>query len=446
MTNATHLELEFEWLLRVLNARIAEHFQETVEEPIAEVLEMAPLLDGPSSPYSRFVNEYDLGPEERVVLLTGLAPYVQPQLLDIFSTIKRENGREITEFGGLRLSDQSLFLPTVETVLFILSGNDLERRFRYQEYFTAHHPFIHRAILNIETGGRNSQYVTTAVLRPTDEVIEQFTFGKSQPPVFGSNFPAKRLHTKMEWEDLVLEQQIVEQIEEVKSWIEHSDKIMDEWGMRNRLMPGFRSLFYGPPGTGKTLTAALLGKMTGREVYRIDLSQVVSKYIGETEKNLGRVFDRAEYKNWILFFDEADALFGKRSQIKDAHDRFANQEVSFLLQRIEDYDGIIILASNAKDNIDEAFSRRFQSVVNFPMPKAPERYHLWEKAFPDALHFEEGLSLDNLSKKFELAGGSIMNVVRYSVLMAAKEGSTTIRALHLETGIRREMRKFGRIM
>jgi SpoVK/Ycf46/Vps4 family AAA+-type ATPase len=169
-------------------------------------------------------------------------------------------------------------------------------------------------------------------------------------------------------------------LEELRNWIKYGDTILHEWKMADRLKPGYRALFYGPPGTGKTLTAALLGQETGRDVYRIDLSLVVSKYIGETEKNLEKVFTMAQERKWILFFDEADALFGKRGKVKDAHDRFANQEVSYLLQRVEDFDGIVILASNDKDNIDTAFNRRFQAVVHFPMPGAAERQQLCSTA------------------------------------------------------------------
>jgi SpoVK/Ycf46/Vps4 family AAA+-type ATPase len=151
--------------------------------------------------------------------------------------------------------------------------------------------------------------------------------------------------------------------------IRQGDVLMNQWNMRHKLRPGCRALFFGPPGTGKTLTATVLGKATGRQVYKVDLSMVVSKYIGETEKNLAGPFDRAEHKDWILFFDEADALFGKRTQVRDAHDRYANQEVSFLLQRIETYHGLVILASNLASHVDEAFARRFGHLVHFPMPR-----------------------------------------------------------------------------
>jgi SpoVK/Ycf46/Vps4 family AAA+-type ATPase len=173
----------------------------------------------------------------------------------------------------------------------------------------------------------------------------------------------------MDWDDLVLHPATLAQIRDIQNWVTHNVQVMGEWGLGRRVKPGYRALFYGPPGTGKTLTATLLGKHTGRSVFRTDLSRVVSKYIGETEQNLARLFDRAESKDWILFFDEADALFGKRTEIRDAHDKYANQQAAYLLQRIETFDGLVILATNQRNNIDEAFMRRFQSVIHFPMPR-----------------------------------------------------------------------------
>src|SRR5206468_6990848 len=157
---------------------------------------------------------------------------------------------------------------------------------------------------------------------------------------------------------------------ELESWLLYNEQLVNEWKMEDRLKKGYRTLFYGPTGTGKTFTAGLLGKQVKKDVYKIDLSMVVSKYIGETEKNLELLFARAEDKGWILFFDEADALFGKRTSVKDAHDKYANQEVSYLLQRIEDYNGLVILATNMKSNIDPAFIRRFNSIIHFSPPQA----------------------------------------------------------------------------
>ena len=221
---------------------------------------------------------------------------------------------------------------------------------------------------------------------------------------------------------------------------------MNNWGFNKKLKPGYKSLFYGPPGTGKTLVACLIGKLCGMDVYKIDLSMVVSKYIGETEKNLEQVFKMAENKNWVLFFDEADALFGKRSGVSSSNDRYANQETAYLLQRIEDFDGVVILATNLKNNIDEAFARRFQSLIYFPVPQQEERFRLWEQSFSPSTVLEEGLNLKQLARKYELSGGMIMNVIRYCSLMALKRNENIIRLADAERGIQKEMIKEGRVI
>jgi len=181
--------------------------------------------------------------------------------------------------------------------------------------------------------------------------------------------------------------------------------------MQKKLKPGFRVLFYGEPGTGKTLAASLLGKYIQRPVFRVDVSMLVSKYIGETEKQLAKLFDKAENKNWILFFDEADAVFGKRTNVRDAHDKYANQEVSYLLQRIETFSGLIILASNFKNNMDKAFTRRFHSCIKFGNPKYEERLRIWQQNLPEQLQLE-GISLEQIANRYELTGSNIMNVIQ----------------------------------
>jgi SpoVK/Ycf46/Vps4 family AAA+-type ATPase len=173
------------------------------------------------------------------------------------------------------------------------------------------------------------------------------------------------LDTERSWQELALDKETLTQVEEIKNRLKQSASVKRGKSLARKLKPGYRVLFYGPGGTGKTSTAALIGKELNKEVYKIDLSQVVSKYIGETEKNLELVFASAKDKDWILFFDEADALFGKRTDVKDAHDRYANQEVSYLLQRMEEYNGLTILATNMKSNIDPAFTRRFNSIIRF---------------------------------------------------------------------------------
>ena len=235
---------------------------------------------------------------------------------------------------------------------------------------------------------------------------------------------------------MVVDYQVASELDEICTWIKSEKIIMDDWGLSKFLKAGYRSLFYGPPGTGKTLAATLLGKKNGMDVYRVDLSMIVSKYIGETEKNLAHVFDLAENRNWILFFDEADALFGKRTSTNTSNDRHANQEVAYLLQRIEDFPGIIILATNLRSNIDEAFSRRFQSVIYFPMPTEELRAELWRKMLPAQWLGGNADELIAIAAETELSGGAIANVVRGCAIALAKENKWSVdilkRALNRE--------------
>jgi SpoVK/Ycf46/Vps4 family AAA+-type ATPase len=283
-----------------------------------------------------------------------------------------------------------------------------------------------------------------APLRISHDQLGLVMTGQRPRPALGVEFPAQRIETTLEWDDLVLHPSTQRQIEEIQTFLRHGDTLMHDWGMANRLRPGHRALFYGPPGTGKTMSAALLGKLADREVYRIDLSLVISKFIGETEKNLARVFDRAQQRGWILLFDEADALFGKRSSTRDAHDRYANQEVAYLLQRIEVFDGISILASNLRDNLDDAFTRRFESVVYFPLPRPVERLRLWSRGFSPRARLHRDVDLDALAREHELSGGSIMNVIRQVSLQAIAAGEREITRDDLQQAVRRELAKESR--
>lgn len=277
------------------------------------------------------------------------------------------------------------------------------------------------------------------------DYAERFISGKVRAPRLSLRFPAQRLETAMEWDDLVLSARTLAEVRELENWVCHGDVLMKQWNMSRKLRPGCRVLFFGPPGTGKTMTATLLGKATGREVYKVDLSMVISKYIGETEKNLAGLFDKAENKGWILFFDEADALFGKRTQVRDAHDRYANQEVSFLLQRIETYDGLVILASNLANHVDEAFARRFEQLVHFPMPRQIERRLIWQNGLPPQVSLEPGTDLAQIAGRYELSGGMIMNVIRYASLQAIARGTQVLLHQDLLDGIRREFAKENRL-
>lgn len=286
----------------------------------------------------------------------------------------------------------------------------------------------------------------TGILTVSEEYLARFTHGQVPKPVFGKNFPAQLIETPLEWTGLVLNAQTRRQIQEIETWIEHGDTLRHDWGMNKKIRPGFRALFHGRPGTGKKTTACLLGKATGREVYRVNLPMVISKYIGETEKNLAKVFQQAEHKGWILFFDEADALFGKRSKTKSAQNRFANQEVAYLLQRIETFDGIVILVSNDKDNIDEVFTRRFEAIIEFPIPSPEERLRIWQNSLFSQAQLAPEVDLKEIAQRFELSGGAISNVVRHASLEALRQGTNVIAFHDLQQGVRRELVKEGKLL
>ncbi|MCB0618323.1 MAG: ATP-binding protein [Saprospiraceae bacterium] len=440
--NARCLQKEFAWFRQVLEVRFYLYFQQPTEyQHVGEV--PPPDLDDDPSLYAKVVQHYQLSLAERLTLLLALAPHLAPQALDLFFTKNSLYDRGYTEFGGLVGQAHSGFLPTAETVLFLLAGDDLEQRLQLLSLFDEDHFFKRHNIVSLVAEKPGEPYLSSA-LKISQEYLTYFTSGRAYRPTYNTNFPAKRIETELDWNDLVLAPFVLHEVGELKAWIHHHETIRKDWGLGDRIKPGYRALFYGPPGTGKTLTASLLGKSTQLDVYRIDLSQVVSKYIGETEKNLAGIFDQAENKNWILFFDEADALFGKRTSTKDAHDRYANQEVAYLLQRIEDFPGLVILATNLKGNIDDAFARRFQNMIYFPMPDAAQRLQLWQNAFKGKVKLAPEVDLKQLAVEYEISGGGIVNVLRYASLAALRQDRTEIQLRDILQGVRKELRKEGK--
>ena len=440
--NAISLEKELNWFSRALEARFSLYFGQECE--YLSIYDIPPPdLEGDDSEYACLVKECEMSFDERIVLILTLIPHIRPELLDIFFTHNRNFDRGFTEFGGWKGKTHGGFLPTCETASFILAGTDLQKRFEIVRLFQDEHFFSSKGIIRVEHEASGEPFFSGLLLIST-EYLNRLTSGISYKPDYSINFPAKRITTKLGWDDLVLAPEVLEEIENINTWLLHSRIIMEDWGMERMIKPGYRSLFHGPPGTGKTLTATLIGAAAGVDVYRIDLSMVVSKYIGETEKNLASVFDQAQNKNWILFFDEADALFGKRTQTTNSHDRYANQEISYLLQRVEDFPGIAILATNMKANIDEAFARRFQSVVYFPMPDTEQRLRLWKGILNGRCRVAENVRLEKIAEDYELSGGAITNVVRYGAIRALQMNREAISYDDLIRGITKELRKEGK--
>jgi AAA+ superfamily predicted ATPase len=258
---------------------------------------------------------------------------------------------------------------------------------------------------------------------------------------------AHKIKTTYDWDDIVLPPDQLSQLREITAQVRHRHTVLERWGFDRHLAmgKGVNTLFAGPSGTGKTMSAEIIASDLGLELYKIDLSTVVSKYIGETEKNLDRIFTAAREANAILFFDEADALFGKRSEVKDAHDRYANIEVGYLLQKMEEYDGVVILATNLRKNMDDAFVRRLHVAIDFPFPEEPDRLRIWQKAFPPEAPLAAEVDLAFLAKQFKLAGGNIRNIALLSAFLAA-ESNAEIGMIHLMKSIKREYQKLGKLV
>ena len=377
--------------------------------------------------------------EESMILLMVLAPHIVSGFYeDILKEVYPEGG-EFPEFGGIKADNYRSMQPTGETIQYILGGDNVQKRAQIQQYFEEEHWFYKEQVLYIDQVNEGIPFMSGKLILPP-ESLSLLIHGKISKPRFGANFPAKELTTLMEWKDLVLKENTLEQINQLKLWIKHYETLRIELKMEKRIAPGYRALFTGPSGTGKTLTVSLLGKEFKRPVFRVDLSQIVSKYIGETEKNLEKVFIRAENKNWVLFFDEADSLFGKRTNTRSAQDRFANQGVSYLLQRIETYNGIVILASNYKNNIDQAFIRRFNNIITFSKPSATERLKLWQKSIPKSMKLEEDILL-KIAKVYDLTGAQIVNAMTYACLQAVENKRNVLSIENILKAIKIEFQK-----
>ncbi|WP_298855434.1 ATP-binding protein [uncultured Ruegeria sp.] len=430
--NAQTLGRELDWLDALIADAIARYF-ELPDRPPASALE-PPDLDDDSSDYARLIKSRELGFDVRAILILAAATVLRPEALDPLLVRNKTLDKPFTEFGGVTHPGSGL-LPTLDTVFFLLAGRDLEKRFEVSRHFGSMAPLLRGQLILPEIADAAAS--NERVLTPGPGL--QPILGALAPPV-RLNLPAQPLETRLEWADLVVPTATKNALEEIVVWMNYRMVMQSDQNPYRLFGPGYRSLFYGPPGTGKTLSAALLGKRLGRPVYRADLSTLVSKWIGETEKNLARLFDQAEQTDAILFFDEADALFAQRTAVKSAVDRYANQEVAYILQRIEMFEGLVLLATNLRSNIDPAFARRIQSTISFPAPEEAERLALWHRALAGSDLLGDDLDLPELARNYSVTGAGIVNVLRNAALTVHAKGRTSLTKDDLVTAIEREFR------
>jgi len=263
---------------------------------------------------------------------------------------------------------------------------------------------------------------------------------------FTMSSKATRLEPIYTWDDLVLPQYQKNLLMTAINQVRYKYFVYQKWGFQDKMSYGknVSMLFTGPPGTGKTMAAQVVSNELGLDVYKIELATVVSKYVGETEKNLNEIFQQAQKSQVILFFDEADVLFSKRTEVKESHDKYSNMEAAFLLQKMEEYNGVAILATNYIQNFDEAFKRRIKFIIDFPFPNPEQRREIWQKVFPSQLPLGE-LDFDFLTSKFELSGSNIKNIALHSAFLAAADGSACVEMKHIMAAIRNEFAKSGKI-
>ncbi len=379
---------------------------------------------------------------ERLILALSVMPHLYP-----FGLAPLAQLASTPYYNSLVCPSSSIhsnaFQPSIDTALFLIAGEDLSLRREAIRIFSREHPFSRMGVLNFPQPPMPALQ-GSAPIQLTQEFYSLIVEGKPYSPKFSSDFAAHLLEVRENWTDLVTHEETLYALEDINLWLKHREEMNNDSEISKKIKKGYRALFFGPSGTGKTMSAGLIGKMAGLPVYRIDLSAVVSKYIGETEKNLEAIFQKAENKDWILFFDEADALFGKRTQTNTANDRYANQEVSYLLQRIEDFDGLVILSSNLKSNMDSAFTRRFQNIIKFYAPSEEMRKILFQRAFSGkfALHTPQILD-EACNKKYSLTGAEINNIFRYCAMRVISSKEDGVSKTVFSNGLITELKKKG---
>ncbi len=465
--NASDLDAELNWLAEIIETRIRlKNGQKNRYRDISRI--KPPSLKRSNSMYARFVRDNDLGVEERFLLILSMVPYLRPPLLDALTipeltqpekTIAADVATRHSDSGpadpglaqhgptdpGVTASyptDPGLaaptlhsgFIPTGETAMFIYAGDDLEKRLALLKVLDSTHPLSRMGVLRLGDVPSGEPMLRGALLL-SDAVLQRCTTGESAKAVNLTGIPSTLLSTNLDWNDLVLADQVLSQLQQVEMYLRNRKILSDKWRGEKHLRPGLNVLFHGPPGTGKTLAAALLSKKTGVDVYRIDLSAVVSAYIGETEKNLSRIFERAANRDIVLFFDEADALFGKHSSFHDARDLPARHAASSLAQFMEHHEGLVILAVDSKNKLGDAFLEKFQLSVHFPLPGPDQRLRLWKEGFGKSETLHRDVDLKKIAAEYELSGAAIMNVIRFASLHALRRKSSKVAFVDILEGM-----------
>lgn len=425
------LEQELETILELM-------FREALFHDAVLYVEGADLLRGSEhgACFKKLLNA--LGKNHGPVILAGAESWPQDSL--------KETGLipvlfESTDFSQRRACWETVLVREGQCIC----GSELD-------HLAGRFPMTFRQIENAVISAKHSAFWRASVSSSgvaetqTPSIDNLYEAARAQ---YGYEFTgiAQKIHPKYVWEDIVLPEDAAAQLHEICQQVAFRQQVINDWKFDRKFSSGkgVNALFAGPSGSGKTMAAEVIANELKLDLYKIDLSGVVSKYIGETEKNLNRIFSTAENANCILFFDEADALFGKRSEVRDSHDRYANIEISYLLQKMEQHEGITILASNLRQNMDEAFVRRLSFVVHFPFPDEINRRSIWDRIWPIGIPLDENIDVDYLCREFKFSGGQIKNIALAASFLAAANGGI-VTMDHVFHAVRREYQKIGKII
>ena len=339
------------------------------------------------------------------------------------------------QFGALFESNTVRIAPTLQTAIYLYAGNDDDRTMEGHAILHKRNALFLDGILKLTPPNSNNTFFSSFLVSLDTAYFSHFLYGKKIRLDEMENFPAQLLETNKTFKDLVLDDNTRLQLVTVMNYAKHYKTMYQKTGGQ---LQGYVTMFFGPPGTGKTMTASVLGKELGIDVYKVNLSRVISKYIGETEKNLEVVFDRLGGRDCILFFDEADALFGKRSEVTEANDRYANQEIAYLLQKIDQCQCLVILATNFRQNLDTAFTRRILSTIKIDWPSMNERQLIWEKTLVEPFTYSPSDLPKTLAGKYAITGSNINNIIKLGCYEALENDTHEITLPLLEPFIKRE--------
>ena len=389
-----------------------------------------------SGEYENFVREYNLNKEERLLLLLAIAQYIIPEL---FIKLKSDNNF----YNLVPDLKTGQFHASGETFLKLVASTSLVNKITTQHYLGAEHLFYTKGVISlgqVETGV--SENFGTLIINPTYKDL--FMFNEFRIPRFSAEFPANLLETTMNWDDLVLNPHLKTRLAEMRDSLGNKPKLQADPRLAKHAKKGYHCVFQGPSGTGKTLAAKLLGKYLNRKAFGVDLSMIISKYIGDTSKHLASLFNMAEDKGWILFFDEGDVLFGKRADTAkndDSGTRNSNEVVAFLLQRIEAYKGLVIISTNLYKNMDAAFARRFELTLNFDILEKPLAVQFWQDNMPQNATLDKRLDLYKLVSDYPLTQAQIVSVIGRAWLMALNRNEELLKIDDLTLCIKDELIK-----